>query len=377
MTSKEIARCRLGNQFITGSTCRSPGEAVAAMGAVQAQDYLSSLWAIGLRVPNASEITVEQAIADRQIVRTWPLRGTLHFVDPKDVRWMLEHLGPRIVAAAARRHRDLELDDAVFTRSSKILIRALEGGNVLTRPEMMDLLERSKIATANQRGYHILWKLALGGLLCCGPRNGKQQTFVLLDEWLPPTRSRQSKDEALANFALRYFTSHGPATLEDFTWWIGMKKSDAEAVLNSIASHLSNFRCENKTYWINPLLQSYHDAPASLHLLPSFDEILIGYTDRTDALPVLYTQKITPGGNGIFMPIIIKGGRVIGTWSRAFTKSGVSVIHEAFMTLGKAGLREWVSSTKRYAEFLGVPIDYSLNNNGAKSARYRRQTGQL
>jgi hypothetical protein len=80
------------------------------------------------------------------------LRGTLHFVAPHDIRWMLKHLAPRVVAAAARRHRELELDEATFARSTKIFTRALQGGKVLTRPEMMELLERSKIVTAISAG---------------------------------------------------------------------------------------------------------------------------------------------------------------------------------------------------------------------------------
>jgi hypothetical protein len=356
MTSKEIARWRLTNQLIAGSKCTSPGEAIATMGAVQAQDYLSSLWAVGLRVANATEQDVEGAIANRQIVRTWPLRGTLHFVAPHDLRWMLEHLAPRVVAAAAGRHRELELDDATFRRSAKIFVRALQGGKVLTRPEMMELLERAKIVTANQRGYHILWKLALGGLLCCGPRKGKQQTFVLLDEWLPSSQRNLSREEALAGFALRYFASHGPATMEDFAWWIGLKKSDAQTVLDSIAPHLSSITSDGKTFWLRSSTTSASDGSTGLHLLPSFDELLIGYTDRSNSLAPEQVQHITPGSNGMFMPIIVKAGRVVGTWRRTLKKSSVSVEPNAFTPFGKSDLRAWSTAAKRYAAFLGADL---------------------
>src|SRR5262249_57865845 len=80
MTSSDIARLRLHNQHIAGATFEQPGAVVAWLGAVQAQDYLGSLWAVGLRMRNAVEADIERALADGTIIRTWPMRGTLHFV---------------------------------------------------------------------------------------------------------------------------------------------------------------------------------------------------------------------------------------------------------------------------------------------------------
>lgn len=329
------------------------------MGAVQAQDYLSSLWAIGARFSDATEAKVEKAIADRAIVRTWPMRGTLHFIAPCDVRWILEYLAPRVISAAARRHRELELDGPVFARSEKILTRALEGGKALTRPEMMSLLERGRIAAANQRGYHILWRLALSGILCGGPREGKQQTFVLLDEWIPSKRRRPLEEE-LANFALRYFTSHGPATAEDFGWWMGIKKSEACAAIDSIASHLSSFQANGSTYWLASSASTPPDQRGSVYLLPSFDELLIGYTNRSDAVAPEYAQAVAPGANGMFMPIIVKGGRVVGTWKRTLGKANsVSLTSAPLTPFSNADLRGWKAAAKHYADFLGTEAKLS------------------
>src|SRR6185437_12036373 len=140
---------------------------------------------------------VEQALADGKIIRTWPMRGTLHFVAPADVRWMLKLLTPRMVARSQGRMRQFELDDALFGRSKDILISALQGGKQLTRPALYAVLERAGIATGEQRGLHILGRLAHDGLICFGPRTGKQQTFALLDEWVPEAR-HLGRDEALA-----------------------------------------------------------------------------------------------------------------------------------------------------------------------------------
>src|SRR5690349_13483093 len=97
MKAADILRLRLANQAIARARFRKPEEAVAWFGAVQAQDYLGSLWAIGLRTRDATEAGVEAAEARRAIVRTWPMRGTLHFVAADDARWITRLLAPRII----------------------------------------------------------------------------------------------------------------------------------------------------------------------------------------------------------------------------------------------------------------------------------------
>jgi hypothetical protein len=206
-----IAQYRLLNQRIADSQWQQPHQAVSWLGAVQAQDYLGSLSAVGARTQGATEKTIEQAIADRAIVRTWPMRGTLHFVAASDVRWMLALLTPRILARSKRRFQELELDDAVLARSEELLEKALQGGKQLQRDEIYRLLEQANISTASQRGYHILWRAAQQGHICLGPRSGKQQTFALLEEWVPTARPL-AREEALVELTSRYFTSHGPAT---------------------------------------------------------------------------------------------------------------------------------------------------------------------
>src|SRR5581483_7294852 len=112
MTSLNIAHQRLLNQHIAATSFEKPSEVVSWLGAVQAQDYLGALWAVGLRLRQVIEADVEQALADKTIIRTWPMRGTLHFVAAADIRWMLELLTPRIVAGSARRlQQDFGLDD--------------------------------------------------------------------------------------------------------------------------------------------------------------------------------------------------------------------------------------------------------------------------
>ena len=355
MTPSDIANLRLAHQQIAQPVFTTPAEVVAAMGALQAQDYTGALWSIGLRLPNATEADIEQAIADRAIVRTWPMRGTLHFVAAADVRWMLELLTPRIVAGSAGRYKQLELDDAIFARSKKILTKALQGGQRLTRDDAMAELDRNGISIEGQRGYHILGRLAHDGLICFGPRAGKQHTFVLLDEWLPNAR-RLPRDEALAEVARRYFISHGPATLEDFARWTGLKITDARMGLTMIAAQLIQETVDGTAYWLRADAKYLPRLAPSTFLLPGFDEFLLGYADRSAALDAQHVQKVIPGSNGMFMPTLVVNGRVVGTWKRAIQKKVVKIEVSPFAAVKKT---EWAALelvAQRYGRFVGLPV---------------------
>jgi hypothetical protein len=199
----DLARYRLHNQHIARAMFDKPSDIVGWLGAVQAQDYLGSLWALGLRTRNATEGDIEKAIAAKTIVRTWPLRGTLHFVAAADVRWMLELLTPRVVAGSEGRRQQLDLDEAIFARSKELFVSALQGGKQLPRDVMYDLLEAAQISTAGGRGLHILWRLAHDGIICFGARQGKQQTLL-----------KQAQKQALTAAAHQYGAFLGlPAVL--------------------------------------------------------------------------------------------------------------------------------------------------------------------
>jgi len=218
MTPADLLRLRMENQALARPSFRKPEDVVAWFGAVQAQDYLGSLWAIGQRCRSASESLVEKAEARRAIIRTWPMRGTLHFVAAADAKWMLRLLAPRVIARnAARLKRDVDVDASVAARARDIVARALEGGKRLERGALYEALEARRIETGNSRGLHILHWLALEGTICLAGRIGKQHTFALLDEWGPRTQALE-RDEALAELARRYFTGHGAATLHDLVW---------------------------------------------------------------------------------------------------------------------------------------------------------------
>ncbi len=355
MTNTDIARQRLVNQRIDGEKFEKPEEVVRWLGAMQAQDYPQALWAIGLRLQSATVADVERAISDGKIVRTWPMRGTLHFVPPEDARWMLKLSASRILARDGRRLEQLGLDRGILERCKELFYEALKGNRRLSRPEMMQLLEEAGISTEKQRGYHILWYLSQDALVCPGPMQGKQQTFVLLDEWVPDSREL-TREESLAELARRYYASHGPATVHDFAWWAGLTVTEARSGLEAAMSGLVSEKLEGKEYWMSA------DAPghtardgSSVHLLPAFDEYLLGYKDRGAVLAVDDAQKVVPGKNGIFFPTIVVGGQVVGTWKRKLKKNSVDITLSPFAHLD--GLDERATEAARsYSDFVGLPL---------------------
>jgi hypothetical protein len=350
---------RLSSQRIAREKFEKPEDVVRWMGALQAQDYLQAVWAIGLRTRSGTLADVEQAIEDGKIIRTWPMRGTIHFIPSADARWMLKLSASRMLAADARRMSQLELSVEIMARCQDLFYNALSGGRRLSRAEMMKLLEDAGISTHLQRGYHILWYSAQSGVICMGPMQDKQQTFVLLDEWASDARDLP-REEALAELARRYFSSHGPATLHDFAWWAGITISDARRGLEAAQSGLISEAIQDKEYWMNgsASLPTGGDE-SSVHLLPGFDEYLLGYKDRSAVLAAEHAQKIVPGNNGMFLPMIVVAGQVVGTWKRNIKKKAVDVTLHPFTPLDHLAAQA-VEAAQSYADFVGLPLSSKI-----------------
>jgi hypothetical protein len=347
----DLANLRLRNQLIDGSRLTDPAEAVRALCAVQAQDYYSSLWAVGLRLRNGCEADVERAINERRIVRTWPMRGTLHLVAAEDVHWLLNLLAPRVLQRqAARVLREFAIDRALLKRAAKIVEQALRGGQATRRSSLYERFETEKISTDRQRGLHILWWLANDGLICCGPRAGKQHTFVLLDEWIPSTPALR-REEALAKLAQRYFAHHGPATLADFVWWSGLTTADAQASIEAVESELTEERVGHTTYWSG--LQQRARRRVMCHLLPVYDEYAVGYADRTACLDPAHA-KHAAAGHGIFRAPIVIDGRIVGSWTRELGKKRVEIRVTPLARFDRQQRQAIEEAGARYGRYLGL-----------------------
>ena len=352
----DLYRFRQAAHALT-SPLGSPTAVTDRLLAVQAQDFAAACWALGVRTANSSQADVISALERGEIVRSWPMRGTLHFVPARELGWMLRVTTPRMIAGLARRHRQLELEDDDFGRARDVVVAALAGGGSLGRTELMELWEQNGIRTTGQRGYHLIYYLAQTGVICWGPPHRSQQSLVLLDEWAPDQR-RLDGDEALAEFLLRYLAGHGPATLKDYVWWTKGTLAGAKAGLAIIRDRVTSFDLEGTTYWMTAELA---DSPTqraarsrSLHVLPGFDEYLLGYQDRSPVLSPEFADRVVPGGNGIFKPLIVSKGRIAGTWRRAANGARVAIEAQPFAPLDAAERSGFATGVAVYGRFLGV-----------------------
>jgi hypothetical protein len=357
MAAAAVALRRLASQRIAAGRFDQPVDAVRWLGAVQAQDYNQSLWGIGARVEAGTVQDVERAIAERQIVRTWLMRGTIHFTAAEDVRWLLALCSPRQLSADARRCAQIGLAEVDIERSAELLRSALGGDRRLSRPEAMELLEGEGIATGGGHGYHILFRLALEGLICLGPMQGKQQTVVLLDDWASPAQARNlSREQSLAVVAARFAASRGPVTVQDLARWAAITAGDARSGLRS-ADGLVTRTWDGVEYWL--AAEGADEPPPQARrrqtfLLAGFDEYMLGYKDRDAMLAPEHAGKIVPGANGVFRPIIVTGGQIVGTWARTARAKSLTIALRPFASAPKLA-EEVKPEAERYRDFLGLP----------------------
>ncbi|MDO1451986.1 winged helix DNA-binding domain-containing protein, partial [Rhodocytophaga aerolata] len=313
MVKTTIAQLRLINQRIIQHQCSSAKQVVSWLGAVQAQDYMMAKWAIGCRLSEGTNQSIETAIKQGDIFRTHLLRPTWHFVAKEDIRWMLELSAPQLKKATATMNRKLELDEKVFSKINHLLIKLLEGGKQLTRQELVTAIHAAGIGTNSLRAAHILFQAEIEGIICNGAMRDRHFTYALLEERAPASINTLTREEALARLASRYFSSHGPATLQDFAWWSGLPKGDARLGLQLVQATLLSESVDGQTYWFPDGSADQNGNLSCLHLLPAFDEFMVSYKDRTACLSPTY-RKTTITANGIFKPVIVVNGEVLGLW---------------------------------------------------------------
>jgi Winged helix DNA-binding domain len=355
-----MGRLRLAAQGLVGPGFGSVAGAVRSMAAMQAQDLQASLWAVGQRVPGSRAADVRAALDGGRVVRSWPMRGTLHLLAPEDLKWILEITSGRLIKGLAGRHRDLGISAADVHAAADAALQRVSGGAAASRAELFQAFELAGQSTAGQRGIHLLATLCQRGWLVQGPLAGNQQLVVAFDDWITESRTL-GRAEGIAEWLLRYLRSHGPATERDFAWWSGIALTETRAALAEVRHQLAELEFEGTRYWLAPetaaLLDDGVPGQRTVLALPGFDEFLLGYTDRSIALPAHHADKIVPGGNGVFKKTIVAGGEVVGTWAASGNGRGTAVVPEPFDAvngLRPAARKSFELQAAKYRRFLGV-----------------------
>ncbi len=336
----------------TSSAPASALDVARELGALQAQDYSSGVWSLGVRSGLTRE-EIERAVLDREIVRTWPMRGTIHWVPAEDARWMCELLAARVLGSVQTRHRELGLDEQDTARARDLFEQHLT--EPMSRPDVVALLARAGIDSSGQRAYHLVGYHCMTGLLCQGPLIGKQPSFVLIDAWVPTSR-QPSREEAMATIVERYVRSHGPVTEKDVAGWVAGTLGFAREALALLGDRIVRDEVDGQTWLTHVDARPAPNGPTGVHLLPQWDEFLLGYKSRDVTLPDEHVARVVPGRNMVFQPTLVVDGEVAGIWKRQERKDGIVVEVTTFTPLSATARRGLEASAAAYGRFLGRDV---------------------
>lgn len=358
MTKIDIAQIRLFSQQLVQAWSSSPAELVAAMGAMQAQDFPMAKWAVGVRQPATSEDFVESAIDKGEILRTHLLRPTWHFVAAQDIYWILDLTARHVMAAQGARERQLELTETVFSLSNTVIGSEVAGGHERTRQELISALQQAGIRTDQNRASHLLARAELEKIICSGPTINGKTTYALLSERVPSART-MTRESALAELARRYFTARCPATMQDFAWWSGLPAREVKLALELVKQDFSPEAIDGVTYWFPRELPGPFSGEIPAFLLPTYDEYIISYSERSAAMERGLEQHLKEiSDRGVFRPVILIEGRVQGTWKRTLQKDSVHVEVSPFSQLDDEKTDRLRAAAERYARFLHRTLEF-------------------
>lgn len=344
-----IKDIRLLSQQLIKPTSETPKELVAWMGAMQAQHYTMSKWAVGIRLKSATLQHVDEALRRGEILRTHVMRPTWHFVVAEDIRWMLKLSEKRLRSCSRSRDKELGIDESLYTKSHKVIEKILEGNKSLTREEIGQRLTEAGIEVDTSRMTHFLMRAEIESIVCSGVDKGNKQTYALLEERVAPQKELH-KDEALARLATNYFRSHSPASLQDFVWWSGLSLTEARQAISFIESDLIKDRVNSENLFVHQTWNKKIKTAEIFHLLPAFDEYLISYKDRTHVLDLEHYPKAF-NNYGTFSPVILYNGQIVGNWTKSVKKNQTNIDTSLFvegLTINNELIEEAENRYKRF-----------------------------
>jgi hypothetical protein len=357
MKLSDIALTRLVSQQLIGTKYATPKAIVSWMGAMQSQDFPMAKWAVGLRLPGSTEQIVEADINNADIIRTHVMRPTWHFVASEDIYWLLDLTAAQVIATQSARDRQLELTQKVYTKSNSILEKALSKAGALTREAVLVELQKAGIATDQNRSAHLLERAEVEQIICSGPIHKGKPTYALLSERVPK-KITLSKDEALATLARKFFSSRGPASLQDFTWWSGLPAADTRQAIELIKGEFQSESIDGKTYHFANNIIMPEVTDETVHLLPPFDEFIVAYTDRSAAVEAKYAERMNEISNrGVFWPVIVINGQVKGIWKRTFNRASIIMDFQPFTELSHSMKTLIESAAGSYGSFMGKMVE--------------------
>ncbi|GEK20835.1 winged helix DNA-binding domain-containing protein [Cellulomonas xylanilytica] len=359
MDRLEVAHRRLHNHHLSGPPLPDPAAVVRHLGASQAQEYTMAKWSLGQRTPGADDAAVQAALDAGTILRTHVLRPTWHVVAAEDARWMLALTGPRVRQMSRYYERQAGIDDELVDRATAVLTEVLQGGHHLTRNELQVALARAGIEASGLRLAYLVMAAELAAVVVSGVLRGKQRTYALLDERVPPTPALEA-DEALAELTRRYFVSHGPATVKDFRWWSSLTLTQIRRGLAIVGEDLTSADVDGLTYWFAPADPPTRDPSPTVHVLQGYDEYGVAYTEGRTAANIADLSIAPAGTNQVIQPVVLDS-QVVGWWRRVVERDEVVAEPHLAVSLDAAQCDAMRASFERLAAFAGTPYRVDLD----------------
>lgn len=356
MKPADIGRVRVHAQGLATTPFADPAAVVRWLGAVQAQEFALARWSVAQRAAGARASAVDAAVSEGTILRTHVLRPTWHFVARDDLRWMLALTAGHVLTKMRPWDRQAGIDDALVRKALKAASRLISRSGHATRAEVAGAFARAGVPRQPWLVGHLLMHAELRGVVCSGAPRGAQQTYALVDE-RAPAASALSGDEALAALTLRYFRSHGPATARDFQWWSGLGAVQVRRGLEIAGPSLECIDAGGRRLFAAPgsapVRRAAGEPAVKGHLLQSFDELIVAYTE-TRALADINGVARTADGTGLLARSIVVDGQVVARWRREGTGRTLRVVVEPFTRLTRSIEAAVRDAAARYAAFADV-----------------------
>ena len=316
-TLPRLRLARLRSQHLTDDTRLDADVATVtrAACALQAQAFDAARHQVRVRSVGLTASAVDRAFEqERSVVRTWLMRGTLHLCAADDLRWLIDVFGPVVNRFGASRRKNLGLDDATCARGIAVMRKALADGPMGRRSLRERLVSAGVLEEpVGQTLLHLIYHAAALGIVCSGPRMGRDDSFVLLDDWVPQSKCPRGA-AALAELARRYFAAYGPASEADFYAWSGLRLAVIRSATAAIGSELVEFPGSIRGLWtLGPAADAEIARPV-VRLLGHFDTFLLGYRRREHLGDAAAEAWIHDGGGGWIRPVICVDGWIAGGW---------------------------------------------------------------
>lgn len=313
-------------------------------------------WSLAQRcAPGLVDADLQRLLDDGTILRTHILRPTWHFVLGADLGWIQAATAHRVHVFNRYYYRQHGFDPDTAPASARVITDALAGGNHLTRNELGAVLAAAGFpATGNKLAYLVMLA-ELSGLIANGVMRGKQHTYALVSERVAAPVSL-SPSEGLAELTRRYFTSHGPATIKDFTWWSSLTVAEIKQGIAACGGALSSEVVDGRTLYFASDAPPPSPPPAAA-LLQGYDEYVVAYSDTKFAYnlagnapaPGLYAE------NTMLHPVAFDG-QVGGFWRRKVKPKGIALDIDLLIDPTARQRKALTEEIDRYAAYAGAPV---------------------